>query len=106
MEIFKFSVAVLLFASGLFILGIATIGLYRLRYVLNRIHASAKCDTLGALFILLALCIVTGFTFTTLKLLMLIVFVWLTNPVSVHMVGRAEVLTNPNLREEMEVIDR
>jgi len=106
MEIIRFSVAALLFGFGLFIFGVATLGLYRLGYVLNRVHASAKCDTLGSLLILLSLCVILGIGFTTLKLILLIVFIWLTNPVAVHMVGRAEVLTNPFLREEMEVVER
>jgi len=106
MEIFRFTVAALLFTCGLFIFGVATLGLYRLGYVLNRIHASAKCDTLGSLLILLSVCVVMGFSLMTLKLALLIVFIWLTNPVAVHMIGRAEVLTNPYLGEEMEVIER
>jgi len=106
MEIVRFSLGVLFFASGLFILGIATLGLYRLGYVLNRIHASAKCDTLGAMLVLLGICFFIGFSFTTIKLIILIVFIWLTNPVAVHMIGRAEVLTNPYLRDEMEVVER
>ncbi|MCL2066764.1 MAG: monovalent cation/H(+) antiporter subunit G [Treponema sp.] len=106
MELIRLVLAVLFFASGLFILGVATLGLYRLGYVLNRIHASAKCDTLGAMLVLLGICCITGVSFTTLKLIMLIVFIWLTNPVAAHMIGRAEVLTNPYLRDEVEVVER
>jgi len=106
MEIVRFILAALLLASGLFILGVATLGLYRLDYVLNRIHASAKCDTLGSMLILLGIGILTGISFTTLKLLVLIIFVWLTNPVAVHMIGRAEILTNPYLEDKLEVVER
>ena len=105
MEIVRFSLAALLFTCGLFVLGIATLGLYRLSYVLNRIHASAKCDTLGTMLILLAVGILNGINFTTLKLAALIIFIWLFNPVAVHMLGLAEVLTNPNLEDELEIIE-
>jgi multicomponent Na+:H+ antiporter subunit G len=106
MEIARFCLATLFFTSGLFILGIATLGLFRLKYVLNRIHASAQGDTLGAMLVLLGIGIFIGISFTTLKLAVMIIFIWLTNPVSVYMVGRAEVLTNPYLRDEMEVVQR
>ena len=106
MEIIRFLVAALFILSGLFILGVATLGLYRLKYVLNRIHASAKCDTLGSLLLLVGICILMGAGFMTLKLVLLIVFIWLTNPAAVHMIGRAEVLTNSSLEDEVEVVER
>lgn len=106
METVRFLFAALFMAGGLFILGVATLGLFRLKYVLNRIHASAQCDTLGALMICIAVCIIMGVGFAAIKLLLLVVFIWLTNPVAVHMIGRAEVLTNPRLEDEMEVVRR
>ena len=46
--------------SGLFALGIATLGMYRYSTMLNRVHVAAKCDTLGALFMLIGLIIFSG----------------------------------------------
>lgn len=106
MELLRFVVAAIFLILGLFVLGVATIGLFRLKYVLNRIHASAKCDTLGAMLVLIGLAILLGVSFTALKLLFLIVFVWLTNPAAVHLIGRTEVLTNPYIEDECEVIQR
>jgi multicomponent Na+:H+ antiporter subunit G len=104
MELLRFILAALFITLGLFVLGIATLGLYRLKYVLNRIHASSKCDTLGGMLVLIGICILTGFSFTTLKILALSVFIWLTNPLAIFMIGRAEVLTNPNLEDEVSVL--
>lgn len=106
MELARFLVAALFLLCGLFVLGVATYGLFKLTYVLNRIHASAKCDTLGSMLVLLGVAVLTGFSFVTLKLFVLIVFIWLTNPAAVHLIGRAEVLTNPYLEDESEVIER
>lgn len=106
MEMLRFIMAALFIVSGLFVLGVATLGLFRLHYVLNRIHASAKCDTLGTMLVLIGVAILTGFSLATLKLLVLIVFIWLTNPAAVHLIGRAEVLTNPYLEDECEVVER
>ena len=105
MEIVRFALAALFLAGGLFVLGVATIGLFRLKGALNRLHAAAKCDTLGVLLVLTSMAILTGLNFTTLKIVFLIVFIWLTNPVSVFMIGRAQVLTSPDLEDECEVVE-
>jgi len=105
MEILRFVLATVFLVSGIIVFGVATLGLYRLKYVLNRIHASSKCDTLGGMLMLIGICIIAGFSFTTLKIIALVVFVWLTNPLAIFMIGRAEVLTNPNLEDEVSILD-
>ena len=106
MDIVRFVIAAVFMVCGLFILGVATMGLFRFHYVLNRIHASAKCDTLGSMLVLIALAILSGNVYTIAKIGVLIVFIWLTNPVAAHMIGNAEVQTNPYLENECEVIRR
>ena len=105
MEIVRFAFAALFIICGLFILGVATLGVYRLGYVLNRIHAAAKCDTLGTMLVLIGIAIITGASFTTLKMMFLMVFMWLAGPSAVFMLGRAEVLSNPYIEEELEVVE-
>ena len=95
----------LLMGCGLFILGIATLGVFRFDYVLNRIHVAAKCDTLGAIFFLSGLAVWEGLSLTTLKLLLIITFLWITNPVAAHLVARTEFRTNPDLENMCEVIE-
>ena len=105
MEIIKYVIVSIFFFGGLFILGVATLGLFRLKTPLNIMHAAAKCDTLGALLVLVGLAIIVGPSFTALKFAILIAFIWLTNPVSVFMIARAEVLTNPKIEEECDVME-
>jgi len=104
-EIVRFALAALCILTGLFVLGVATLGVFRLDTAMNRIQSAAKCDTLGAMLVLIGSSIIVGFSFTTLKLFFLIVFVWLTNPVAVYMISHAEVLTNPHLEDEIEVVE-
>ncbi len=47
--------------------------------------------------------ILSGFNLGTLKLALIIVFFWLAGPVSSHMIGQMEILTNEKLHEECEV---
>ena len=66
-------------------------------------HSSAMGDSLGILFIIFGLMILSGFNLGTLKLALIIVFFWLAGPVSSHMIGQMEILTNEKLHEECEV---
>lgn len=100
----KFWIAALMMLAGLWAFATAMVGLYRFHYALNRLHAAAKCDTMGILLTLLPLMIMSGLNFTTLKLFLLIVFIWLSNPVSSHLIAHLEVETNKDVLDECEVV--
>ena len=91
-------------AAGVVVMGIAIAGIFRVGFVLNRMHIAAICDTLGLLLILLGLILLCGWSATSLKLLLILVFVWLANPVSSHMICRLETETNPDIGKECEVV--
>ena len=105
MEIIRFAAAALFLVPGIFILGIATLGFFRLNSPLNRLHVAAKCDTLGALMVLIGLMIVSGSFFIILKLFLLCIFIWVTNPLAVYMIGYAEVQVDPDIEAQCEVIE-
>ena len=105
MIIVKTVLSLIFMGSGLFILGIATFGIFRFDYVLNRIHVATKCDTLGAIFFLSGLAVWSGWSLVTLKLVLIIAFLWLTNPVASHIVAKTELRTNPELEYKCEIID-
>ena len=100
----RFILAAILMSLGLLLLFATTVGLFRFKYVLNRIHVAAKCDTFGILLTFSSLILMTGWNITSLKLLLIIIFIWIANPVSSHLVAHMEVATNPNLSEECEVM--
>ena len=106
LETIRFIIFLALFISGLFVFGVATYGLFKFDYVLNRVHAAAKCDTLASMLILLSLMVASGFNIVSLKLFLVFVFLWLTNPVATYLTGQTEILTNKNLRENCEVDER
>lgn len=98
-------IAGFLLTGGLFVLGIAAIGIFRFATMLNRIHVAAKSDTLGALLVLSGLIVLSGLNTFSLKLLLVIIFLWLCNPAASHLVARAEVKTNENLASICDFID-
>lgn len=82
---------------GLVIFFTEIFGVFHFRYVLNRMHATAMGDTLGISSCMIGLMIFSGWNYTTLKLLLIVVFLWLASPVSSHVLARLEVATNENL---------
>lgn len=82
----------LLIGLGIFV--IEMIGVFRFRYALNRMHAAAMGDTLGIGSCLVGLIILCGWNFTSLKLFLIILFLWLSSPTSSHLIARLEVTTD------------
>ena len=93
-EWIQFLAGGLLLLIGLVIFLIQMIGVFRFKYVLNRMHAAAMGDTLGIGCCLLGLIVMKGFSFTSLKLLLVIIFLWFSSPVSSHLIARLEVATD------------
>lgn len=83
-------IAILFLIGGVFFFFVGTMGLIRMPDVFCRMHATTKCDTLGAGLILVGLMIFYGFTVITLKLLLILIFIWLTNPTAAHIIAKAE----------------
>ncbi len=92
-----------LLISGLIIFLIELYGIFHLDYVLNRMHAAAMGDTLGISFSLVGLMILSGFNFTTLKMALIVVFLWFASPVSSHLLARLEVTTNEKLDKHCQI---
>ena len=93
-EWIRFLAGAILLLLGLLIFLIEMIGVFRFKYVLNRMHAAAMGDTLGIGCCLLGLIVMKGAGFTSLKLLLVIIFLWFSSPVSSHLIARLEVTTD------------
>ena len=94
---FAAGVAMLLLGLGIFLLEI--FGVFKFKYVLNRMHAAAMGDTLGIGACLTGLILLSGWNVTSVKMGLIIVFLWLASPVSSHLISRLEVVTNEHLAE-------
>lgn len=67
----------------------ATVGLLRCPDLYARLHPSTKGDTLGACSVVLALCVYSGLTIITLKLIAVVFFLLLSSAVCGHAIGRS-----------------
>ena len=94
MDVFMNIIIALLLISGTFFFFIGVVGLLRLPDVYTRMHATTKCDTLGAGLLLLALILAQPLTIATVKTAFIIIFIWITHPTAAHMIARASYHTH------------
>ncbi len=104
-EVIRFLLSAACTLAGLFVIITGVVGVFRFRYALSRMHAAALLDTLGMLLMLAGLMIALGFQVATLKMLVVILFLWLTSPVTSHLLARLEVTVNDELDRSMTVLD-
>ncbi len=95
----RFIVGIGLLIVGLCIFITELIGVFKFKYVLNRMHAAGMGDTLGLAVTLLGTMILSGLNFTTLKMALVLVFLWMASPVASHLIARLEVTTNEELEK-------
>jgi multicomponent Na+:H+ antiporter subunit G len=86
MEVLKLIGAIITLIGSMFLF-LGALGLVRMPDVYNRIQAGTKASTLGTILSLLGIGLIMPFWGG--KLLILIFFVLITNPVSSHVLGRA-----------------
>lgn len=96
--------ALLLCGLGIFLTEIY--GVFHFKYVLNRMHAAAMGDTLGISFSLVGLMIFSGLNFTTLKMALIVILLWIASPVSSHLLAKVEYTTNEDLEEHCKLYSR
>ena len=103
MEMFRFIVGVGCIILGLLIFMIQLVGVFKFKYILNRMHAVGMGDTLGLSLCLLGTMFLFGWGFTTFKIALIAVFLWFASPVSSHLIARLEVVTNEKLENYCKV---
>ncbi len=101
----QFVIGAFLLLAGLGLFLVEIIGVYRFHYVLNRMHAAAMGDTLGIGLCLAGLIIMSGWNFTSLKLFLIICFLWFSSPASSHLIARLEVTTDSEPEEHYRKVD-
>ncbi len=65
------------------------IGVVRLPDFFTRLHGAGLTDTLCAALILIGLMLQAGLTLTTVKLILILVFLFFTSPTATHTVAKA-----------------
>ncbi|MEZ0480133.1 MULTISPECIES: monovalent cation/H(+) antiporter subunit G [Planococcus] len=93
---------ILLIGTGVLFSAVTALGLIRLPDVYTRTHAASKSSTLGVLSILLGTFVHFWFNegiFNT-QMVIAIAFLFITQPVAGHLIGRAAYMTGIKVAEE------
>ena len=76
-------------AAGGFLIIAGGIGLVRLPNFFTRLHAASITDTLGTGLIVLGLALQAGWSQTTVKLFLIVAFLYFTSPTSTHALAKS-----------------
>ncbi|TVR16861.1 MAG: Na+/H+ antiporter subunit G [Balneolaceae bacterium] len=82
-------ISIIFVVIGIIFMLVGSIGIIRLPDFYARTHSVSKSDTLGIIFVILGLVIYEGLTQSSLKLVLIILFIFLANPVGTHALARA-----------------
>lgn len=94
-----------LITLGLIFFVIEIIGVFKLHYTLNRMHFAGTGDTCGLACTITGAVLINGADFSSLKLILVLVFFWFASPVSSHLISRLIVNTDENLEKHLKVYD-
>ena len=103
MEWIRFAITAVLVLAGLAFCSIGVFGLFRFKYAANRMHAAAIVDTLGISLCMIGFAVSAPDLFSGLKILLVVVFWWLSSPVASHLLCRLEITTDEQRDEYMTV---
>ena len=78
---------------------------HRLKYTLNRMHFAGAGDTLALCSTIIGAVIINGFDYSSLKLILVLVFFWFASPVSSHLISRLVADTDEKLKEHVKILD-
>lgn len=105
LEWIRFIIGTAVLLVGLATFALEVFGAFRFHFVLNRMHAAAMGDTLGIGISLIGLMIFSGWNFTSLKMFLVVLFLWFASPVSSHLIARLEAATDEELTKYCEAED-
>ena len=74
---------------GLIFIFFGTLGIIRFPDIYTRLQTSSKCDAAGAVAIMVGLIIKEGLNAVSLRILIILLFLLLTNPVATHAIARS-----------------
>ena len=102
MEMIRLILAGFFLISGLISMATAVLGMFRFKFVLNRMHFAALLDSLGIFMICLGCAIANGFNSTSVKIMFIAIVLWVTSPICSHLIAKLEFITDKNLKEEIQ----
>lgn len=105
LNLIRFVLGTCFISIGILVFITEIIGVYRYRFTLDRMHFAGMGDTMGLLSVTLGAILINGYNFASLKLILVLVFLWFSSPVSSHQISRLVTDTDERLKEHCTVLD-
>ena len=102
-ETIRLLAAGLLIAAGVIAGAISVLGVFRFRFVMNRMHCAAILDTISMAGILGGLMLAKASMAFTPKLLAALVVLWVGSPIASHLVAKMEIATDETAGEHIKL---
>ncbi|MCR5233597.1 MAG: monovalent cation/H(+) antiporter subunit G [Lachnospiraceae bacterium] len=90
MEWVRFTAAAVLLLFATAMECIAVFGVYKFKFVMNRMHSAAIGDTLALLLGAAGLMLLKGSRWYSFKLGLIVIMLWMTSAISSHVIMRME----------------
>ena len=94
-------IAGIFICMGTIVFALSLLGIYRLKYVMNRMHAAAMGDTMGLGLVVIGLIILGHVVVHIAKYILVILVFCVYRPIASHMIGKVEMLTNKDYDERV-----
>lgn len=88
-----------LITSGSIFVVVGAFGTVRFPDFWSRLHAASITDSAGMILLLAGLCVQSGFTLVTVKLIIIGAFLFITGPTSTHAVANAALVSGLRPKE-------
>lgn len=85
---------------GLVFMAFGVFGIFRFNDYFSRVLVGGKIDTVGFITVLIGLVLKSGLNFFSLKILIIITFFIITNPIATHAITRSAYLTGYRIKKE------
>lgn len=101
----RFLFAAILMIGGVLAGAVSILGVFRFRFVMNRMHSAAILDTVAMAGILGGLMVASSSWQFIPKLIAALLVLWIGSPAASHLVGRMELSTDETATSHLEVED-
>ena len=90
MEWIRFTAALILLVFAAVMECIAVFGVYKFKFVMNRMHSAAIGDTLALMLGAAGLMILKGSRWFSFKMILVLLLLWITSAISSHVIMKME----------------
>ena len=105
LELIYYVLSWCLMSSGCIFVLIGALGVLNLPEFWSRLHAASVVESAGMILLVAGLCVHSGLSLITVKLILLIVFLFLTGPTATHAVASAALVSGMKPKSDVKMND-